>query len=65
VYPGRGMATHYFSCPVGTSTDSTKKHAGTRCAEHVFLNSVGSAGHVVHFRGSGAQNGDALFFMLG
>jgi hypothetical protein len=41
-----------------------KKCAGTRCAELMFLHPVGSAGLVVHSGASGAQNGDAPFFML-
>jgi hypothetical protein len=31
----------------------------------VFLHPVGSAGHVMHFGESGAQNANTLFFMLG
>jgi hypothetical protein len=30
-----------------------KKHGGTRCAELVFLQSMGSIGHVVHSGASG------------
>jgi hypothetical protein len=30
-----------------------------------FLHPIGSVGHVVHFGASGAQNIDAVFFMLG
>jgi hypothetical protein len=51
-------------CGLG-SMDSTKNGAGTHYAQHVFLNSVGSAGHVVHYGGSEAQNGNTLFFNLG
>jgi hypothetical protein len=38
---------------------------GTPWAEHVFLNPVGSAGHVVHSSVSGAQNVDAEFLSSG
>jgi hypothetical protein len=31
----------------------------------MFLHPVGSAGHVVHSRASGAQNFNSLFLMLG
>jgi hypothetical protein len=42
-----------------------KKHAGTSYVELVFLHSVGSAGHVVHFIASGAQDVNAPFSLLG
>jgi hypothetical protein len=42
-----------------------KKCVGTRYAELVFLHPVGFVGHVVHYGASGAQNINALFFMLG
>jgi hypothetical protein len=41
-----------------------KKCVGTPYAELVFLDPVGSTGHVVHSGASEARNVDALFFML-
>jgi hypothetical protein len=38
--------------------------AGTRYAEHVFVQLVRSVGHVVHSVASGPRNIEALFFML-
>jgi hypothetical protein len=51
-----------FSCLGGIGAD--KKRIRTRYAELVCLLPTGSAGHVVHPRAFGAQNMDALFFML-
>jgi hypothetical protein len=42
-----------------------KNLVGTRYVELVFLHLVGSVGHVVLSRASGARNDDGLFFMLG
>jgi hypothetical protein len=42
-----------------------KKHIEICYAKLVFLDSVGSEGHVVHSRASGVQNVDALFFYSG
>jgi hypothetical protein len=42
-----------------------KKGNGTRYAELVSLQPLGSVGHIVHSVVSRAQNGDTLFFMLG
>jgi uncharacterized membrane protein YqjE len=41
-----------------------KKTIGTCYAKLVLLYLLGSVGHVVHSLASGAQNIDALFFML-
>jgi hypothetical protein len=41
------------------------KSVRTRYAKLVFLHPVGSVGHVVHSRASGAPNVDTLFFMHG
>jgi hypothetical protein len=41
-----------------------KKRVKTHYAELVFLHLLGSAGHAVHFGGSGAQNVDAHYLML-
>jgi hypothetical protein len=42
-----------------------KKRVGTHDAKLMFLPPVGSADHVVHSSGPGAQNINALFFMFG
>jgi hypothetical protein len=42
-----------------------KKHTGTHFAELVFLNPMGSTGHVVNSNAFVVQNVDALFFMIG
>jgi hypothetical protein len=42
-----------------------KKCAETRYDKLVFLNSVGSACHIVHSGVSEARNGNTLFFMPG
>jgi hypothetical protein len=42
-----------------------KRLVGTRYTEVVILHPVGSTGHVVQSGASGAQNVEALFFMLG
>jgi hypothetical protein len=42
-----------------------KKHAGTCYAEFLVLHLVGAVGSVVHSGAFGAQNINALFFMLG
>jgi hypothetical protein len=41
-----------------------KKRAGIRYAEIVFLQPVGSTGHIVHSGASETRIVDALFFML-
>jgi hypothetical protein len=40
-----------------------KQHAGTRYVELLFLHSVQSTGHVVHYGASEARNVDTLFLM--
>jgi hypothetical protein len=47
-----------------TQRNFHKKSTGTCYTELGILHSVGSAGHVVHSSVSGAQNINALFFML-
>jgi hypothetical protein len=42
-----------------------KKRVGTCYAELVFLNSVGSMGHVVHSGASGVRNIEAIFVTIG
>jgi hypothetical protein len=42
-----------------------KRCIGTHYAKLVFLQQVGSAGHIMHSTASWEQNVDALFFMLG
>jgi hypothetical protein len=63
----RRAARARLKAAVGTAPDWFRFHkmrVDTRYTEHVFLNPVGSTGHVVHYVASGAQNVDALFFML-
>jgi hypothetical protein len=45
--------------------DCTKKRTGIRYTNVVFLDPVGSVGHVVFSGASGVRNIDTLFFMLG
>jgi hypothetical protein len=45
--------------------DFDKKRVGTRYAEHMFLHSMGSVGHIVDSSASGVRNDDALFFIPG
>jgi hypothetical protein len=55
-----------FLYPMGSAGHVMDDGAsGTYYAELVFLYPVGSVGHVVHAGASKAQNGDALYFMLG
>jgi hypothetical protein len=42
-----------------------KKLVGTHYAVLVFLHSIRSTGHILHFGASSAPNVDALFLMLG
>jgi hypothetical protein len=50
-----------FFIPGWAHRGSHKKHVGTRYTELVFLQPVGSMGHVVQSTTSGAQNFDTLF----
>jgi hypothetical protein len=53
----------FFYAGVGP-VDLHKKRAGTRYSKLVFLDPVGSAGHVVHSGAFRARNIDTLFFMI-
>jgi hypothetical protein len=56
--------TQYFSCSCGNGTDS-RKSAVRHIMLNFFLHPLGSVGHIVYCSASGAQNIDALFFLLG
>jgi hypothetical protein len=60
---GREMSMHYFSCSGGPDAVPIKS-VMTLYTELVFLQPVGSTGHVVHSCASRARNVNALFFML-
>jgi hypothetical protein len=64
VRPGRETSTNYFHAGVGECS-LQKKRVGSLYTELVFLHLVGTAGYIVDSAVSGAQNVDALFFMLG
>jgi hypothetical protein len=61
---GRKTSTHYFSCSGETGTDSTKSAPRNVTTNMGLLHPVGSAGYIVHFGVSRAQNVDAPCFML-
>jgi hypothetical protein len=65
VHLGCEMLVHYFSSSGEPGAVSRKTALGQVTSNLCFLHPVGSAGHVVHFGASGAQNVDALFFMFG
>jgi hypothetical protein len=65
VHLGREISTHYFSFLGGPEVVSLKSTPGHVTPNLCVLHPVGSASHVVHSRGSGAQNLNALFSCRG
>jgi hypothetical protein len=61
---GRESTMHYFSCSSGTCAVSTKSALGQVMSNLCVLDPVEYTGHVVSSGPFGAQNIDALFFML-
>jgi hypothetical protein len=56
---------HYFSCLAGSGAVSIKSTPGHVTPNLCFLHPLGSASYKVHSGVSGAQNIDALFFVIG